>query len=92
MNKSELIRGALAILLAATLAGCNDDTTALQPTKSVPSATTNFEMFTNNQVQQATCETLAETEINGLDFSFPMDQDTADAQEVSKIAPACTAT
>lgn len=92
MNQSQLRGGALSLLVIAILAGCNDDTTAAMPApKSAPPATTNFETFTDNQVQQATCETLAEADVNGLTFSFPMDQDTIEAQEVSKIAPACTA-
>jgi hypothetical protein len=90
MNKTVLKGGALGLLLSATLAGCNDDGTTVPPAKQPPPATTNFKMFTDNQVQQATCETLATTEVNGLDFAFPMDEDTADAAEVSMISPACT--
>jgi hypothetical protein len=90
MNKTLLRGGAVGLLLTAILAGCNDDGTTVPPATKTPPATTNFETFTNNQVQTATCENLAATEINGLDFTFPMDQDTADADEVSMISPACT--
>ena len=91
MNKSQFKAGALALLLTAALAACNDDGSMMPSATRAPPATTNFETFTNDQVQLSTCETLAETDINGLDFSFPMDQDSSDAQDVSMVSPACKA-